>query len=223
MKTNLIPEYDKLFYNTAINRFPLSALVEFDELLKKLTTHEAFKDLIKGVKTAKSMIYSINGFYKESFEIMMEQLEELSMHTYVGYSALINSAINTSEKLDKTEIVMPYADEYLKYGEIELYGKIFVLNWLVKYHPNKNYSFTDFEDVFLELCDEMGYVNNKNLDFKTRVALIMKEFHRANKDLHQFKINISGLSPNESNIILDEFQKTEPLSYFRQQVTAFRK
>ncbi|TKB95530.1 hypothetical protein [Pedobacter cryophilus] len=223
MKSNLIAEYDKLFYKTAIGRFPLTAINEFDDLLEKYLNHETYDELIDGVKMAKSMIYRSNELYEESFEIDMNQLAYLSMEHYTGYYALINSATKTSEKLDKTEIVMPFAIDYLKNGKIDLYGKIFVLEWLVKHHPNKNNSFTDFERVFLELCEAMGYKIEYNLDFKTRMELIMKEFHRANKDLHQFRIKISGLSPIETNNILDQYLKTELLSFFREQAMGYKK
>ena len=221
MKSLWKKELEVLVMDIIGNKFALLDIDRLHVFSQKYQGREDYSSIKFSCESFMSTIYSQNDLLENALELDLRLMRE-NPPTTMGYDALVASAINCAEKLNRINEVMPYIISFLHTTDYRENDRSYALSWYIEWHIKQGLaSSSDFEFNIINIMASMGIKKDDFVSFADWIILLSEDLKRANIKINSF-FDIYNAASDENRIDLSkEYLETEPLEYYRDRMKYF--
>jgi hypothetical protein len=213
-------DYKNLFQRVALADFPLNTISEIEAFHNSCTGEVEESRFSVKAKTLLSLVYFVNDMPQESLSVDIQLAKDLPPGDE-NYGSILLTSIKTITALNETDKVTPFVLNYLKHGTINFNVSILLLYWYTKTNGIHEHDKTIIAAATADAIIDFGIVLNTKMPLEQQIEILNAELDRANKDLHNFKVEYQNSNEEERKILVSDYLTNESSNYFKSILTNY--
>jgi hypothetical protein len=218
-----MPEFEKLFLKVIKNHSSFDWEGELQAFYQKFEGKEEYKSIRFKCEGLMSTIYHYTGFLEKSFEIDLRFLKENSPDADDSW-ATISRIVGTSDALNRTNEIIPYARAFLNTPDDNSNKKRIVLVWYARvFAKEENSFFSSFNHIVQNMESHLEEKPDPTRPFLEWIEYLNDKYFTTQVALNSLYEACGKANKEERSQLIKEYLASEPLKYDRERVKIYLK